>query len=228
MATLPIHLEVEDVAVGPVLIALRKMPGIIKIDLKLPDYAPIPARQPGEQKVNAHERIMAMFMQRNGSPISAQDVVTELGLTKASAYSTLYKLNNSGMVKRVGTGIYELTERVKKQLMPDAVKLLPKPRAEVAAKNGHAKKKSGNGDAKRQPRGYSQTLLLSMLTDGPMKRSDVVAKLVSEGVSDNSVSGTLERAQRDKLAKSDGQGTWQLTDKGRQHHAAAITTPETT
>jgi hypothetical protein len=46
MATLPIYLEVEDVAVGPVLLALRKMRGIIKMNLDLGLEAPaLPGRQ---------------------------------------------------------------------------------------------------------------------------------------------------------------------------------------
>jgi Mn-dependent DtxR family transcriptional regulator len=57
-----------------------------------------------------------------------------------------------------------------------------------------------------------------------MKRENITALLTKQGISSNSISGILERAQRDKLAKSDGNGTWQLTDKGRQQQAASTET----
>lgn len=210
MATLPIHLEVEDIAVGPVLIALRRMPGVIKFHVDLGEGPQQPARQPGSPKGSTRERIIAMFMKHHGGPLQLNDIIRDLGIPKGSGASTMYKMQSDKIVKRVAIGSYVLSEQAKAHLMPNAPRMLPAP----------AKAANGKSKGKRAARGEGQAHLLALLKQGPRQREELIKALSGSGVKSNSVGGTLARAERDKLAKSNGKGLWELTDKGKQQIAA--------
>lgn len=248
MATLPIHLEVEDVAVGPVLIALRKMPGIIRIDLKLLDE---PSKHRSERESSGHsgsqpakhgenaERIVAHLMKNNGGPCGIKEIIRVLGTSKGSAYTAMYTLKKRNVVKSPAAGLYELTDKAKRELLQvsaetetvklssEAIKLLPKPRAAAKAKaNGHATKtqvvKTESG---RAPPGTGQKLLLQALTGGAMKRDALIKQLGEAGMSEKSVTGVMARAQDAKLIKSLGGGQWELTTKGSNQQASDAAAP---
>jgi Mn-dependent DtxR family transcriptional regulator len=222
MASLPIYLEVEDIAVGPVMIALQKMPGILKMELKLGDAAPRPARQPGEPKGTNPQRIIALLVSRGGGPVDIAEIVRELGIPKGSAQQSFYELVNTEVVKRVDRGIYELSAKARRDLMgaapaSEAMKMLPKPRA-AAATNGHS-------TIKQVRDGSVEASVLKLLLEGggAVKVSDMTQRLVAErSMTDKGVASALRRAQSKKLAKSDGHGTWQLTDKGRKTAEAGV------
>lgn len=218
MATLPIHLEVEDIAVGPVMIALQKMPGIIRMDLKLPDTAPRPARQPGEPKGsgNMAHRIAVLLAARGGGPVSMAEMLQELGGIKSSMATAITKAIAMRAIKRVGRGMYELTDKARRGLLSEQpMKLLPKPAAAAAARNGHDTIKR-----LRAPRGETAAYVLELLKSGSVGRAELIGKLSERGMNEKSVSSLLKRMQNRKLAKSDGHGTWELTAKGRQQTGA--------
>jgi hypothetical protein len=230
MATLPIHLEVEDVAFGPVLIALRKMPGIIKI--RLDDDDPKPGRQSGREpraggQIGAQpakhganaERVVALLMQNNGGPLKIGEIMRGIGSTKSSAYTAMYKLKKNKVVQSPNAGQYELTDKVKRELLPDqAPKLLTAPKSNGAKPAKIAKTESGR--AGRAPPGTGQKLLLHALAGGALKRETLVKHLGESGMSEKSVTGIMGRARDAKLIRSVGAGSWELTAKGTHHNQA--------
>jgi DNA-binding PadR family transcriptional regulator len=227
LATLPIYLEVEDVAVGPVLIALRKMPGIIKLNLDLMSGAPATPpvrREPGAPSNS--ERIVAALVQRQGEPLSIKEAIEIVGGSKGTAYTAMYQLKKQGVVKGAGGGSYELTDKAKRELIPvDAVKLLPKPRDAKASKtvNGHAKKdKIARGPKGRASPGQGRKLLLDALAGDGVTRADLRHVLGAQGISEKSFSGVLDRAKRDELIQKVG-NVYELTASGKTAQAQAPT-----
>jgi hypothetical protein len=220
MATLPIHLEVEDVAVGPVLIALRKMPGIIKMNLDLLTGAPATPSLPKPKGGKIYELVMAVLIRANGHAVHLDDIAREAGVEKNKVHGALNALGKRHIAqpaKDAPRGNWTLTEKAKRGMIND-VKLLPAPH-KAAPHTPHAKHhaaKLKKGPKGRAVRGQAWLALRSALDAGPVKRFDLVPRLATMGVKANSVSGMLERGQRDKLIKSDGAGLWELTDKGRQ------------
>jgi hypothetical protein len=245
MATLPIYLDVEDVAFGPVLIALRKMPGIIKI--RLDDDDPKPGRQSGRQsgaggqigaqpaKAGANaERIVALLMQNNGGPLKINEIMHAIGSTKSSAYTAMYTLKKKHVVQTPHVGQYELTDKAKRELLPNsansanssAIKLLPKPREVAKAKTDGHKTNGHKANGHRAAPGTGQKLLLHALSTGPLKRETLIKHLGESGMSEKSVTGVMARAQDAKLIKSLGGGSWELTAKGTNQAAETTTATE--
>lgn len=231
MATLPIHLEVEDVAVGPILIALRKMPGIIKMNLDIGIGAPPVSREAAPRGNNA-ERIIALLMQSDGGPIAIKEVMQTLGVSKGSVYSAVYALKKKNVVESPVAGQYQLTVKAKRELMKHEPKLLNAPSAkEVKAKtNGHA---IHHGDIERGPsgrasQGSGRKLLLDALAAGPITRLNLGKHLASSGMSAKSMSGVMDRAKRDELIKKHSDNNYHLTAKGKHEAAKAATAAPTT
>jgi hypothetical protein len=234
MATLPIHLEVEDVAVGPVLIALRKMPGIIKLHLDLlGDAATASHREPKSERpaksgaANA-ERIVALLMQNNGGPLKVGEIMRAIGCTKSSAYTAMYTLKKKKVVQSPHAGEYELTDKAKRELLPDqAPKLLTAPKSNGAKPAKVAKTaKTAKTESGRAAPGTGQKLLLQALAGGALKRDTLIKQLGENGMSEKSVTGVMARAKDAKLIKSLGAGSWELTAKGTNHQAADAVTSE--
>jgi len=221
MAVVPIHVEVEDIAVGPVLIALRKMQGVIKFHVDLDGFGPSSStpRLPGGPSVQ--ETIIAILLQ-HGEPITAAGIAEKTGLVKTSVYSGLNSLKTKGIVKLGADKAWQLTEKAARDM--GAVKLLPKPRTDAAAANGVVRSHHGtngtNGMNGKKPKiirakqGAAWSALHSGLVNGPLKRENLITHMTQNGVKAKSASGILERAQRDKLAKTNGGGIWELTAKG--------------
>lgn len=207
MATLPIYLEVEDVAVGPVLIVLRRMPGIIKMNLDLEKGAPTAPAMPRSGKIN-NEQLTIAVMMKSGGPIHVQTLMRELGGTKSRAYSALHQLKKKGVVKSLGAGNWELTEKAKRQLINGdaSPKLLPAPA------NGKSHKAAG-----RARRGNARDIMLRTLAAEPKRPFEIAEQLDAGGASAKAISGVLDRARRDKLVKKVGDN-YELTAAGK--HAA--------
>jgi hypothetical protein len=231
MATLPIHLEVEDVAVGPVLIALRRMPGIIKLHLDLDKTAPAATTPRLSGGPSIQESVLAHLMKHDGKTSGAAEIASAAGLHKTSVYGALNQLKEKGMVRRTADKAWELTAKARRELMPDgAVKLLPKPRAHHASAhaNGHSTAPTiEHGPKGRATPGSGWKLLRHALDAGPLKREDLIKQITASGISEKSITGVLERSKRDKLTTNDGHGTWQLTAKGKQQQPETAASSET-
>lgn len=208
MATLPIYLEVEDVAVGPVLIVLRRMPGIIKMNLDLEKGAPTAPALPRGTKASNEQHAIAFLMKHNGGPLHVRAFMQELGGTKSRAYGALHQLKKKGVVKSLGAGNWELTEKAKRQLINGdaSPKLLPAPA------NGKSHKAAG-----RTRRGNARDIMLRTLAAEPKRPFEIAEQLDAGGASAKAISGVLDRARRDKLVKKVGDN-YELTAAGK--HAA--------
>ncbi|WP_155255205.1 hypothetical protein [Bradyrhizobium elkanii] len=201
------------------LIALKKMPGIIKLHLALLDEKPTPAARPGG--MSTEQTMVAMFADRNGGPISVDEVQAELGGARSKTYSALYALKKKGVLQQVGKGEYKLSAKAMQLMTGKAptnapakptTPALPKPRSHPPAKrNGHAVLKPNSGRAER---GTGLTALRQVLSDsGPMKFAEIRAAL-GETVSSKSVRGIIDRARRDGFLKKRPSGEFELTAKG--------------
>src|SRR5258708_16223234 len=102
MATLSILLEVEDIAVGNLLIAIRNIPGVepgIKtISLSTGGPQPAVPRQHGVGP-NAKELITASLVKAKGGPLNLGDLHRETRLSRTSLYESLTKLSLDEVVK---------------------------------------------------------------------------------------------------------------------------------
>jgi Mn-dependent DtxR family transcriptional regulator len=199
MATLPIHLEVEAESVGPVLIALRKMPGIIKMHLDV--MAGTPAPEPREKGRNKTEEVLALMVKHKGG-IRMADLMKIIGGPKTSLYTAVATLKKQHVVTSHSQGEYVLTAKAKRELL-----------GEVSDK---VRKSNG-----RAPQGAGRQQLLQALTTSPGPRGTVTKVLVANGVSEKTVSGLFDRAKRDNLIKKVGDN-WELTAAGKK----TIETPE--
>jgi len=223
MATLPIYLEVEDVAVGPVLIALRRMPGIIKMNLDISAGAPAPApvaRNGNGPKTN--EIIIAMMMKANGEPVHVSDMARQVGGHKSRASVVLNALKKKGIVKAAGKGNWVLTPKAMRDLAKHAEPQLlpaPKPAAKPIGKaksNGHKVIEHNE----RAERGTGPAALCETLRDGPLSVTDIRTNLEAKGVSGKSLSGFLDRGKRDGIIKKNASGLYELTAKGAKQSTA--------
>ena len=189
MPTLPIFLEVEDVAVGPVLIALKKMPGIIKMKLDLDVVETgkqASVRNPaGGRGPNGQELITALLMKHQGGPLHLDDIQRQTGLARTSIYGALTVLKSKKVTANAkGAGNWQLTDRAKRQLLDnagedtttlpyDAVKLLPPPRAkEAKALNGHPVKRIKRRPKGRVSRTEARSIVLSAVAEGDLLSID--------------------------------------------------------
>ncbi len=219
MATLPIYLEVEDVAVGPVLIALRKMPGIIKMNLDIATGAPTPSapRQPGGP--NNQELIVAALLKHNGGPLHIKDFTQQAGLTKSAIYGALNNLKNRGVVESADKKAeWRMTAKALREIGgEEAVKLLPPSKS-----NGHAQVEKV-GKSGRAAQGAGQAALISILDNGALSSSGLRQQLTERGLSEKSASGIIERGRASGIIrKSKTTGLYELTAKGQKQYSAQI------
>jgi DNA-binding PadR family transcriptional regulator len=225
MATLPIHLEVEDVAVGPVMLLLKRTPGIIKMMLDLGDDKPPQSARIGGK--STEQVIIELFMRANGGPLSLNDVQAVVGGARSRSYGALHALKKKGIVQGNGAkGHYQMTAKAMRMMEKTSPLALPAP--------AHTKKKKLNGTAhgaatggagktinaaaaktkiKRAPQGSGPAALRELLSVNPMTTSEIKEALDAKGVSSKSTSGIIDRAKRDKLIKKIGD-KYELTAKG--------------
>lgn len=225
MPTLPINLEVEAEAVGPVMIALRKMPGIIKMHLDLGE-GPAPAAKPGNG--NLKQTVLALFARLKGGPVHVDAIRQEIGGDKNRVYGVMSALKKEGVVQLAGKRTYQFTAKAMRSLHVEAEPLaLPKPPAKG---NGHAKPKAKSSPTKRAPQGAGPLALRQLLAErGPMTPKDVREALGEKGVGAKSMSGILDRSKRDGLIKkNEKSGEYELTAKGRKLDEVTAVAPATT
>src|SRR4051812_7453811 len=176
--TFPIHLQVEETMLGPVLRKLHEMSGIARLDLDL-GQAP-QAAAPG----NAQETVLAMLA---SGPKHRDELKAALGPAQRF-YGTMNQLKKKKMAKAAGDGTYVLTKHVAQKL------------------NGHAPEAPvKKGPAGRAARGQTAMVLRSALTGQsfPLSASQIAEALYAHGMSAKSLSGVLHRAKRDGLVKKE-------------------------
>jgi Mn-dependent DtxR family transcriptional regulator len=206
--TFPIRLEVEEIALGPVLRKLNEMPGIVKLDLDLGQGGQGAGRkqleqQAAEQPKNGSREPAVLKLLMDG-PKHIRDISAALGGKKSRAYGVMNSLHKKGLTKAVGKGMHELTKLAQAQL--GGVKALPAPAA--AAPVNH-------GPGGRASPGSGNIVLRTILADGPKTPADVRAQAADKGVSPKSISGVLDRARKNGLIKKNGNG-YELTAKGQK------------
>lgn len=239
MATLPINLEVEGAAVGPLLILLRKTPGIVK--MTIPDLlssdatsAPQPSRQPRGGKSTAAQAVIALLIRKNGEPISITEINQLVGGSKSYGYGVVHQLAKNGAVKSVGRGVYALTDNAARELLNGAgtagadaqeVRMLPGPKGKTkVAKKKLAK--AANGKGKKAPRGAPMLAIRNaIITHGPLRPIEFTQHLDGSGISVKGMSGMLFRAKRDGIIKRNKDGQYELTAKGMKLPETLTTQP---
>ena len=209
--TFPIRLEVEELALGPVLRKLNEMPGIAKLDLDLGQGGSGPGRKQIEQHVeasrvqNGSREPVALKLLMEG-PKHIRAISAALGGTKSRAYGLTNSLSKKGLVERgEGAGMWQLTKKAMKQLngavMPHEVKALPAPQVK-------------HGPAGRAVPGSGPIILRAALDAGPVSSSSLRADLAGRGMSSKSISGVLDRGKKHGLIKKNGSDLYELTAKG--------------
>jgi Mn-dependent DtxR family transcriptional regulator len=207
--TFPIRLEVEEIALGPVLRKLNEMPGIVKLDLDLGHGGQGPGRkqlehhaaEAGAQNGSREPIALKMLMQ---GPKHIREISAALGGQKSRAYGLMNSLQKKGLTKSIGKGMHELTQKAKSQFgsVIQAVPALPAPDIK-------------HGPAGRAAPGSGNIVLRSILADGPKSPSEVRAQAAGLGVSPKSITGVMDRAKKAGLIKKNGTG-YELTAKGQK------------
>ena len=207
--TFPIRLEVEEIALGPVLRRLNEMPGIVKLDLMLGRGGEGAGRKQLEnaavatRKGNGSAQEKAMMALISG-PKHIREIQQVVGGSKSRAYGAMTLLRKQGLAEAgQGPAMHQLTAKARAQLGSAAApsaKFLPAPAVK-------------RGPAGRAAPGSGPILLRTALGAGPASASDLRAHLVTNGMSPKGVSGVLDRAKKAGLIKRNGQG-YELTAKG--------------
>jgi Mn-dependent DtxR family transcriptional regulator len=218
MPTLPILIEVEAEAVGPMLILLKRTAGVVKFHVVLDDEEKAPLLPPGGRHTGSKEATLALFVERGGGPLRISDVSRAIGGSRSRAHGALHYLKRDGTVRRIGNGLYQFSPRAMKMLVP--VLALPAPSKTMHARtNGQMKVKRGPSGMRASP-GGGPRILRELLTHGGMSPGEIKAGLAEHGISINSASGVLDRGKRDGLVKKVGD-KYELTAKGRREEPAA-------
>ncbi|WP_172627144.1 helix-turn-helix domain-containing protein [Bradyrhizobium ivorense] len=212
-------IEVEEVALGPVLRRLNDMPGIAKLHLDLGQGAaarteekkalarPSGGSGRGGSGETALAKAVAVLMhgQKTVAELSA-----EIGGPKTRVYGAIHQLKGKGLVEMVDKGTYKLTDKALAELnaaQSGKPPSLPKPEAPASvAKTPSGRAKPGSGNI----------VLRAALDAGPVSPTDLRQHMAAKGMSEKSISGVLDRAKRDGLIKRNGSELYELTVKGQK------------
>jgi len=227
MATLSLHLEIEDIAYGPVLVLLKRTPGVISMRLPFLEAKPTPATRPNG--MNIEQTVIAVFAKHRGGPLSLDVIETEVG-SKARAYGALHNLKKKGLLVSHRKGQYELSAKAQMMMRRGttpgetraAPLALPKPHHNKANGQTHSKTKITKSSSGRAKQGEGPMAVRQLLTEkSPMTANDIRLALDAKGLSPKSLSGILDRGRRDGLIKRLTNGTgYELTVKGRLPEAS--------
>jgi DNA-binding PadR family transcriptional regulator len=227
MATLPLHLEIEDIAYGPVLVLLKKTPGIIKLYMPFLDEKPTPAARPNV--MNIEQTVVALFARHHGGPLQMEIIQEEVGGGKSRAYGALHNLKKKGILVLLGKGEYEFSAKAKAMMQRGATPggsstaplALPKPKSHHANEKAHSKTKLAKTPSGRAKQGTGPMAVRQLLTEkSPMTATDIRLALDAKGLSPKSVSGIIDRGRRDGLIRKLPNGTgYELTAKGKLQEA---------
>ena len=223
MPTFPIHLEVEEIALGTVLRKLNAMPGIAKIDLNLGHGGQGAGKKQLQQAAakargagTSEQKVVQLLM---SGPKHIGEISAAVGGAKSRAYGAVHQLKKKGLAEAgPGSGMHQLTKRARQQLggateMPAAPALaaLPAPRQVSHGPKGRATPGSG------------PIILRQALNAGPVRSSDLRRSLAESGMSTKSISGVLDRGKRHGIIKKNGADLYELTAKGLKIELGAST-----
>jgi predicted transcriptional regulator len=209
--TFPILLEVEEIALGPVLRRLHDMPGIAKLHLDLGHGGEGAGKKKLEHAAanqrngNGHGQQAAIKLLLSG-PKHIREIMAAVGGNKSRAYGLMTQLRKQGLAEAAkGRAMHQLTKRAMQQLGAGAVPpALPAPAAALH-----------RGPGGRASPGSGTVVLRAALDAGPLPSSDLRSQLATKGMSAKSVSGVLARAKKGGLIKKNGTG-YELTAKGQK------------
>ncbi|WP_338822095.1 hypothetical protein WDM22_38405 [Bradyrhizobium septentrionale] len=204
--TFPIRLEVEEIALGPVLRKLNDMPGIVDLHLDLGHGGQGVGRKQLEEAAakarngeNTEQTTVKLLMQ---GPKHISEISAALGGNKTRAYGAVHQLRKKGLAEAgVGKGVHQLTATARAQL-GGTMPALPAPEVK-------------HGPAGRASPGSGNIVLRAALDAGPVAPSDLRKHMAAKGMSPKSVAGVLDRAKRGGLIKRNGSG-YELTAKGHK------------
>ncbi|MBR0879601.1 MULTISPECIES: helix-turn-helix domain-containing protein [Bradyrhizobium] len=174
---------------------------------------PKPALQPANGRSysngeTARAQVVAMLMT---GPKTIGELGAAIGGAKSRVYGTVNYLLKKKLAKSAGKGVWQVTDKAMAEVNPQQphVPALPAPAVVKRGPAGRAAPGSGN------------IVLRAALEAGPVRPSDLRARMASKGMSPKSISGVLERAKRDGLVKKNGSG-YALTAKGQKIEQPAM------
>jgi hypothetical protein len=205
--TFPIMIEVEEIALGPVLRKLNEMPGIAKLHLDLGHggVGGMPAAPPKRMaRTNgdgsSDQKTVALLMK---GPQGYDAIAAAIGSKKQNAYAVVSRLKLKGLVEPGEAGTFRLTANALAKLQgADQPAALPAPMRKTA---------SG-----RAPQGSAPLLLRAALDAGPLAGPTLKQTLAAQGMSAKSFSGIIDRARQAGIVKRNGDGLLELTAKGQK------------
>jgi hypothetical protein len=205
--TFPIMIEVEEIALGPVLRRLNDMPGIAKLHLDLGHGGQGAGKKQLEKHAaakrgsNGDSQQAAVKLLMSG-PKHIREISEAVGGAKTRAYGLMTQLRKQGLAEAApGKAMHQLTKKAMAQLR-GARPALPAPEIK-------------HGPAGRAAPGSGNIVLRAALDGGPLTPSDLRERLAKQGMSPKSASGVLERAKKGGLIKKNGTG-YELTAKGQK------------
>ena len=205
--TFPIIIEVEEIALGPVLRKLNEMPGIAKLHLDLgrggegagkEKLASAAAQQTPKGR---RETLIKLLLD---GPKTTTELAAAMGEPKDRIQNLLYIMRKEGLTGSAGNAMHQLAAKAAAHL--GKAKALPAPVAK--APSGRAAFGSG------------PIVLRAALESGPLPTVEIRKYMAENGMSPKGVSGLLVRAKRDGLIKKNGHG-YELTAKGLKVEVSA-------
>jgi len=205
-------IEVEEIALGPVLRKLDEMPGIARLHLDLEGPGgktrevgsntegdeSRPGERPGRGETLA--RTIALLMQ---GPKTLDEISAELGGDRQRAPNATYLLRKKKFITKVRK-TYKLTAKATAEL---------RARAAAAPAALPSPKKAPAG---RMTPGSGPIMLRAVLGKGPVPRADLNARLAAHGITPKSIPGVIDRGKRDRIIRKNGSQLYELTAKGKK------------
>jgi hypothetical protein len=209
--TFPIMIEVEEIALGPVLRRLNEMPGIAKLHLDLGHGGagkdrPEQGASHAVAKASASSLDEAAVKLLAGGPMHIRAISAGLGGARSRAYGVMTRLRVKGLAQPGdGPGMHQLTSKGVKS---------------NGATNGATPPQVTHGPKGRATPGSGNRALLAGIEAGAVTTSALRDYLASAGMSSKSIPGVIVRAKRDGLIKMGGDG-YELTAKGQKTNGVA-------
>jgi hypothetical protein len=205
--TFPIMIEVEEIALGPVLRRLNDMPGIAKLHLDLGHGGQGAGKKQlehaAEKRGNNGDSQQAAIKVLLSGPKHIREISEAVGGAKTRAYGVMTQLRKQGLAEAgPGKAMHQLTKKAMAQL-GGSVPALPAPQVK-------------HGPKGRAAPGSGPIILRAALDAGPMSPHDLRAKLAEGGMSPKGVSGVLERGRKSGIVKKNGSDLYELTAKGQK------------
>jgi hypothetical protein len=212
--TFPIMIEVEEIALGPVLRRLNDMPGIAKLHLDLGHGGQGAGKKQLEHHAakrasNGDGQQAAIKLLMSG-PKHIREISAAVGGAKTRAYGLMTQLRKQGLAEAApGKAMHQLTKKALAQL-GGARPALPAPEVK-------------RGPSGRASPGSGPIILRAALDAGPASPTDLRKRLADQGMSPKSISGVLDRGRKHGIIKKNGSDLYELTAKGQKIEMGAQT-----